>query len=119
MAGPGGACKRATAGGPWYDAPMNNPILQNNLLHRLHRHRGSLVRFKCPLYWYDSGLTDQKGDRLCILFDASRTVPVGETAAATGTTSQFGAVALQVLIEGQQLWVWSVADDLEVLNSGR
>ena len=95
---------------------MNNTILQNNLLHHLHRHRGCLVRFKSPLFWYDSGLTDQKQDRLCILFDASRTVPIGETAAATGTTSQFGAVALQVLIEGQHLWVWSVADDVEVLS---
>ena len=58
-------------------------------------------------------------DRLAVLFDARRTVPHGETAAATGTTPQFGAVALQVLIEGQLLWVWSVEDDVEVLNAGR
>jgi hypothetical protein len=90
----------------------------NNLLQCSAR-KGSLIRFKCPLYWYDSGLTDQKGDRICILFDARRTVPVGETAVATGTTPQFGAVALQVLIEGQSLWVWSVEEDVEVLNAGR
>ena len=90
----------------------------NNLLQFCGR-KGSLIRFKCPLYWYDSRITDQKHDRLCILFDARRTVPHGETAAATGTTPQFGAVALQVLIEGQRLWVWSVEEDVEVLNAGR
>ena len=90
----------------------------NNLLHPRAR-KGSLVRFKCPLYWYDSRITDQKHDRLCILFDVRRTVPHGETAAATGVTPQFGAVALQVLIEGQRLWIWSVEEDLEVLNASR
>ena len=90
----------------------------NNLLHPRTR-KGSLVRFKCPLYWYDSRITEQKQDRLYILFDARRTVPHDERAAATGTTPQFGAVALQVLIEGQRLWIWSVEEDLEVLNAGR
>ena len=88
-------------------------------MNNLHRHRGSLIRFKCPLYWYESRLTDQKQARLCILFDVRRTVPHDETAVATGTTPQFGAVALQVLIEGQRLWVWSVPDDVEVLNASR
>ena len=90
----------------------------NNLLHPRTR-KGSLIRFKCPLFWYDSRITDQKHDRLCILFDVRRTVPHGETAAATGATPQFGAVALQVLIEGQRLWIWSVEEDLEVLNASR
>ena len=88
-------------------------------MNNLHRHRGSLIRFKCPLYWYESRITDQKHDRLCILFDIRRTVPHGERAVATGATPQFGAVALQVLIEGQRLWVWSVEDDVEVLNASR
>lgn len=88
-------------------------------MNNLHRRKGSLIRIKCPLFWYDGGHTDQKGDRFCILLDARRTVPHGETAAATGTTPQFGAVALQVLIEGQRLWVWSVEEDVEVLNAGR
>lgn len=88
-------------------------------MNNLHRRKGSLIRFKCPLLWYDSGRTDQKGDRLSILLDVRKTVPFGETAVATGTTPQFGAVALQVLIEGQRLWVWSVEEDVEVLNAGR
>lgn len=90
----------------------------NNLLQHSAR-KGSLIRFKCPLFWYDSGHTDQTGDRLCILFDVRRTVPHGETAAATGIGAQLGAVALQVLIEGQSLWIWSVEEDMEVLNAGR
>lgn len=50
---------------------------------------------------------------------SARLFPHGETAGATGTTPQFGAVALQVLIEGQRLWVWSVEEDVEVLNADR
>lgn len=86
-------------------------------MNNLHRHRGSLVRFKCPLFWYDSRITEQKQDRLCILFDVRKTVPHDETAAATGTPPQFGAVAFQVLIERQRLWAWSVEDDVEALNA--
>ena len=86
-------------------------------MNNLHRHRGSLIRFKCPLFWYDSRITEQKQARLYILLDVCRTIPHDETAAAFG--EQLGAVAFQVLIEGQRLWVWSVADDVEVLNAGR
>ena len=88
-------------------------------MNNLHRHRGSLIRFKCPLFWYDSRITDQKHDRLAVLLDVRRTVPRDETAAATGAYAQFGAVAFQVLIEGQRLWVWSVEEDVEVLNASR
>ena len=86
-------------------------------MNNLHRHRGSLVRFKCPLFWYDSRITEQKQDRLYVLLDVCRTIPHDETAAAIG--EQLGAVAHQVLIEGQRLWVWSAEDDVEVLNASR
>ena len=88
-------------------------------MNNLHRHRGSLIRFKCPLFWYDSRITEQKQARLYVLLDVCRTIPHDETAAATGATPQFGAVALQVLIEGKRLWIWSVEDDVEVLNASR
>ena len=93
------------------------------LLQKLQAHRGSLIRLKTQLYWYDGRGYDGSPGRVCLLLDASDDVPAG-LAARTDSDSggdadePFASAAL-LLVDGSPQWAWVVDGDVEIIHEVR
>jgi len=81
----------------------------------LRGHRGSLIRLKTQLYWYNGRGYDGRPDRVSLLLDVAD--EFGGVAQPDGCSCGGGSdkVSALLLIDGSPHWIWLVAADVELL----
>jgi hypothetical protein len=84
-------------------------------LETLQTHKGSLLRLKTQLYWYDGRGYDNNPGRVCLILDATVRLPAAVVAACAAAAATAAVPATFLLIDGQPQWVWVAEQDVELL----
>jgi hypothetical protein len=87
-------------------------------LETLQSHKGSLIRLRTQLFWYDGRGYDNTPGRICLLLDADPERAAALYADATATaavTASARRTAAFLLIDGHPHWVCVAEKDIELL----
>jgi hypothetical protein len=86
----------------------------------LRSHRGSLIRLKTELFWYNNAEWDGTLFRTCFLLDArDYGRPACWKACTANATSASSAAVSHLLIDGLACWVLMDEQDVAILNETR
>jgi hypothetical protein len=90
-------------------------------LQQLHLHKGSLIKLKTELYWYNGGGYDNTPGRICLILDAAAVANVQEHARTAAAYAYYAdaaadaAYAALLLVDGSPQWVWIAEADVEIM----
>jgi len=85
----------------------------------LRSHRGSLIRLKTELFWYNNTEWDGTLFRTCLLLDARDYGRPACWKAYTANATTTRAAVSHLLIDGLACWVLMDEQDVEILNETR
>ena len=89
---------------------------------QLQSRRGSLLRLRTELFWYDGRGHDKNPGRICLLLDATSagSVELLDASAAFAASANLAATfAVHILVEGRPQWIWISEQDIEVIDESR
>ena len=86
-------------------------------LEALQAHKGSLIRLKTELYWYDGRGWDESPGQICLLLDAANVLMPADASTRTDADSDADTTVTDayLLIDGSPHWVWVADKDVELL----
>ena len=92
------------------------------VLKQFQAHKGSLLRIKTELYWYDRGRHDGNPGRVCLILDVSRQFDnrdIDASGAANEKAESEGkkvnSVDALLLVDGVPRWIWLSEAEVELL----